>query len=353
MSNEKEDSSDPLPYLQLDRSALPKAATLATATAISTNEAIGGLVTFWNLNSEPRELEALLKAGRREVVLSREKLTKHLKLAFGRDVDPDIMVQLGFLAPADGGHRVRGMSRQLTVIERRLLRQSQGHAGGQASAEARRARFGSAQPTLKRPRSEPEANAEAAPKQTPKRRRSGPEQEDRGQSTEVIDKRSEGRDVVAGGARAQSAQARSEGAQRKLSEQEVLARLLENDRIERCSQDGVEPGTDAFEPAKLNSMLRFAANHLGLKDKPLDPHAVRALQAKGIGLEVDPNEAKSSIWDQLWDVHAVWLEDPYGLQLSPPWSLKAFCSEKQLDIQAKRLERRREREGADDEGTAR
>lgn len=143
----KSESSDPLPYTQVDRAVKPKAMLLAQALNVTVQHALGSLIEFWELNGEPRALERLLGAGTREVVLSAEEVVQRFRLASGKDVDPWLLANLGLLEPReDGRFRVRGMSRFFRPIEARIRARQVAAAGGKASVEARKSKFGSADP---------------------------------------------------------------------------------------------------------------------------------------------------------------------------------------------------------------
>ncbi len=184
MSEHEQANSDPLPYTQVDRAVKPKATLLAAMMKSTTQHALGSLVEFWDLNGDPREIETLVLAGKRTVVLNRDEVRRRFRLASGHDIDPDDLRSLGLLEAIDGNFRVRGMSRYFAPVERRLQARLAASMGGKASAEARKTATGTAQPrssvgsgavreplkrTPKRPRSEPRSDAEAAPEAAPKR----------------------------------------------------------------------------------------------------------------------------------------------------------------------------------------
>lgn len=146
-----ERSSDPLPFLQVDRSVRHKVPLLAGAMGVSSQHAMGALVDFWGLCSDPRELEAVVRATPPDatpiLVLPEATVKRRLKLATGGiEVDPDVLMELGLLEPHEKGIRVRGMSRYLAGIRRCLKLKESAKTGGQRSANARRAKKGTAQP---------------------------------------------------------------------------------------------------------------------------------------------------------------------------------------------------------------
>lgn len=133
-------SSDPLPYVQVDRAVKTKAASLAAELKVTTQHAMGALVDFWELCGDPRELERLALAGVEEVVLHRDEVARRFKLASGGyTIDPADLAALGLLEvrPADE-FRVRGMSRYFKPIRRRLHARGIAVAGGKARAEGAR-----------------------------------------------------------------------------------------------------------------------------------------------------------------------------------------------------------------------
>lgn len=147
MRKKIEDSSDPLPYTQVDRAVLPIAATLAGALDVSRQHALGSLIEFWSLNGDPRTLERLLGEGKSEVVKSGEEIRRVFKLASGKTLEPDAMVDLGLLEKkGENVFRVRGMSRYFEPIKARLEARARGRAAGLASAAVRKDVRGSAQP---------------------------------------------------------------------------------------------------------------------------------------------------------------------------------------------------------------
>lgn len=185
----RQQSSDPLPYVQVDRAVKPKATLLANALGVTTQHATGSLVEFWELCGDPRELEAIVAATppeeEPEVVLEPDDLRLRFKLASGHDLDPAVMARLGLVEPREQRFRVRGMSRYFEPIIRRLQARDAASKGGKASVETRRKRSGTAQPTGGKGSNSAEgagsdsaqataqAASEAEPKRHPKRNGSG------------------------------------------------------------------------------------------------------------------------------------------------------------------------------------
>ena len=147
----KQSSSDPLPYVQVDRAVSPAVAHLASHMKVTTQHALGSLVGFWNLCGDPRELEAIVSATpmgeEPEVVLSADDVALRFQLAADARVEPVVLARLGILEERDAGcFRVRGMSRFFEPIARRIVARKAASTAGKASAVARKAATGSSQP---------------------------------------------------------------------------------------------------------------------------------------------------------------------------------------------------------------
>lgn len=139
-------SSDPFPFLQVDRSAKQPAAMLALLIKVEPQHALGTLIWFWELCGSPRELEKLVISGVEEVVLPRDKIVQLFRLASGGyAVEPDDLVPMELLEPrGEGLYRVRGMSRYFNPIKSRIQGRAVRSRGGKArslTAERRDGRF--------------------------------------------------------------------------------------------------------------------------------------------------------------------------------------------------------------------
>ncbi len=192
-------SSDPLPWVKVDRAVKPKAVLLAGLQKSTYQHALGSLVEFWELCADPRELEEIIaktpEGVEPEVVLPKEELEARFQLASGYDVKAEQLARLGLAEPkGDGGWRVRGMSRRFEPIEKRKVNRNNASKGGKASAEARKKRHGTAQPRSASRTEDAQALAQATPEaSTEATLRSGseasaerpPNQEDRDQSTDL------------------------------------------------------------------------------------------------------------------------------------------------------------------------
>jgi hypothetical protein len=177
----RQNNSDPLPFVQIDRAVEPAAALLAGHLKVTHQHAIGSLYAFWKLCADPRELEAVIESTpvgtEPAVCLDAEDVALRFDLASGTRVEPVVLERLGLLEPDGARYRVRGMSRYLDAVADRLQARKAASAGGKASAESRKRSSGTAQPRSGgrsasgsvAVRSAPEATPEA----TPKRARSG------------------------------------------------------------------------------------------------------------------------------------------------------------------------------------
>ena len=158
-------SSDPLPFVQVDRAVRPRVALLAAEMKVTTQHALGSLVEFWDLCGAPRDLEAILErtppGEDPAVVLTEEDLILRWRLASGQEVAALVLARLGLVeelealpqptpsatrGPVLRTFRVRGMSRYFEPILARLTARRAAQAGGRASAAARREALGTAQP---------------------------------------------------------------------------------------------------------------------------------------------------------------------------------------------------------------
>lgn len=147
----KQSSSDPLPYVQVDRAITPAVAHLASHMKVTNQHALGSLVGFWNLCGDPRELEAIVSATpageEPEVVLTADEIALRFQLVSDVKVEPVVLARLHILEERpEGTFRVRGMSRFFDPITRRLSARAAASKAGKASAEARKASTGSSQP---------------------------------------------------------------------------------------------------------------------------------------------------------------------------------------------------------------
>lgn len=294
MSNDQRDS-DQLPYVQFDRSAKPKAALLAQHLGVTLQHAIGSMIEFWDLASDPRQLEAQLRANKRAVVLDDKSVRLRFRLASGHDIDPAVLETLGLLERTSEGYRVRGMSRQLGVVERRLQAREAAGVGGKRSAQVRKERLGTAQPrsslasnpvrqplerTASAPEATPEATAEATPEATPNT-------EDRGQRSEDNGHRSEKND------RSRSVE---------LSGQQTMWESWEAKRREWCLERGIEPGASTKHGA-------------GYINKVMSQALREALN----GELVEPGD--------LSDLFDWYLLGELGQKFTPPWAIEVFIGE--------------------------
>lgn len=151
-------SSDPLPYVQVDRAVKPKAAMLADMMQTSRQHALGSLIEWWDLCGDPRALEAVVsqtpEGQEPELVITAEQVERRFAMASGRQVAANDLADLGLLEPRGAeGFRVRGMSRYFAPVKARLRARHAAAVGGRASAQKRRLETGSAQPRRSEDRS--------------------------------------------------------------------------------------------------------------------------------------------------------------------------------------------------------
>lgn len=148
----KNESSDPLPFIKLDRTVKAKAPLLAACIGVPSPHALGSIIYFWDLCADPRELQKIIEqtpAGQDpEVVLTADEIRAKFMIASGgKEVDPDQLAAIGFLQKLDEkNYRVRGMSRFFDPVMKRISAKTKASTAGKASAEARAIKFGSAQP---------------------------------------------------------------------------------------------------------------------------------------------------------------------------------------------------------------
>ena len=147
----RQSSSDPLPYVQVDRAVKPRAAMLADTIGVSRQHAMGSLIEWWDLCGDPRELERIVEqtppGEEPAVILTADDAALRFRLASTREVEPITLARIGLLEELGGGRfRVRGMSRYFDPVIRRVQAREAAAKGGKASVETRRKSTGSAQP---------------------------------------------------------------------------------------------------------------------------------------------------------------------------------------------------------------
>lgn len=240
-----EQSSDPLPFLQVDRAALPIAARLASAEGVSNQHALGSMVEFWQLCADPRELEEIVTrtpAGEEPVILLDERtLAMRWRIAFGKATDPALLTALGLVEPVGEQWRLRGGSRMISAVATRLQTREAAKAGGKASAEARKAKFGSAQPGS--------ASVRTAPEPLPKRTPNRPRTDDRSAAEARPNQRSEDRghieNLSTAAEETSGAAAREEAA--KTSPPLELFNALQEFRVGRGLRREPEPSSTSLD----------------------------------------------------------------------------------------------------------
>jgi len=155
---------------------MPKAAMVARLVGVTPQHALGGLIEWWSLCGDPRDIERLLISGKREVVLPREDIERRFSLAMDKRATAEDLCLVGLLERRDAEtYRVRGMSRFFGPVERRLQARAAAVAGGVASAKKRKESTGSAQPRFDTGSGVASASVEPLPKRPRSDRRSAPE----------------------------------------------------------------------------------------------------------------------------------------------------------------------------------
>lgn len=155
----RQTSSDPLPYVQIDRAVKPKVSILADAMGVPRQHALGSLVEWWDLCGDPRVLEKIIantpKGKEPALLLSEDDVELFFQLASGHTVAVKTLTAIGLLERMDEDQfRVRGMSRYFAPIKARMQMLKGAEAGGKASVDARRRKTGTAQPGRSGERSE-------------------------------------------------------------------------------------------------------------------------------------------------------------------------------------------------------
>lgn len=334
----KSKDSDLLPFVQVHRSALSRAPLLANALGCSTQHALGALVQFWALISDPRELEASLAATPEgeepAIILDLADLQLRWKLSAGLDVQPEVLERLGFIERLDGEptrYRIRGLGRYLDAVRRRRALRAAGRKGGRPSkastlSEAKRVGAENGPDPFEdgKGRDEqtdgPQPNDEKPPFPNPTSEgvekkgleslvaENGPDpfRSRKGQETK---RREERGDID----RSRSSLRRS----RSPSAWESAWKQMQAERLERLEEVGVERPTEGwptqeFAASRLNQLLRGAAEVL----ERLDPIPRLPLEDRSVDL--------LALWRR-------YLHDTYWQSRTPPWPLEGFVAPKTLE----------------------
>lgn len=130
------DEIDPqIPYIQVHRSVARMAAQLAEPLGLTYQHVRGSLDVFWESLADRRILAKALALKEPMVLLDVADATNRLWLAFGRQVEPGLVIAAGVLEPVAGGkYRVRGMSRYIEMEAERLAAHARAVAGGKKRA---------------------------------------------------------------------------------------------------------------------------------------------------------------------------------------------------------------------------
>ena len=130
-------ASDALSFIQVDRDVSHKAALLAATWRLPFPMALGGLVAFWQSCTDADELRHLVETGKTSLVLDNNSIVRRFQ-TLGIDINPQHLADYGFLEPAEGGWRVRGISRYLESIRKSIQAQAAGQIGGKRSSSLKR-----------------------------------------------------------------------------------------------------------------------------------------------------------------------------------------------------------------------
>jgi hypothetical protein len=300
------EESDPLPFSQVHRATKARTALLAGALGVSTQHALGSMVEWWDLHSDPRVLEEILLANPEDpaVIVNGEEAAATFELASGKQVDPRTLVRLGFLERLDVDRfRVRGMSRYFQPIAKRLLLRGMAERAGKASAASRKASTGTAQPvqgssTETRTDPEPSPNRDRTEDRTVAERT--PERNPNRGATKRREVRGDIKEDLFG----------SDGAApRKPSKWEELWSEL----VDLRAAATLHP-PQTFKPSRLNQLLSGAAAQVATwiaedPEWPGSPDECVALRA-------------------LWEIY---LRNTYWRTKDPAFPLEGFASPKTLE----------------------
>jgi hypothetical protein len=303
------EESDPLPFSQVHRATKSRTALLAGALGVTTQHALGSMVEWWDLHSDPRVLEEILLANPEDpaVIVTGEDAAATFELASGKRIDPRTLVRLGFLERLDVDRfRVRGMSRYFATVAKRLHLRTLAERGGRASAAARKAASGTAQPTT--PDSTgPEAEPEAGPNRGRTVARSGAEPEPEPNPNHEPTKRREERGDI------KEDLFGSVGAApgRKLSKWETIWAEMVELRAQRLAELGQDAEPQVFKPQRLNHLLAGVGASVALKMRE-DPD-----WPKG----VDDLAAVRALWE-------IYLRNTFWRLKEPAFPLEGFAAQK-------------------------
>lgn len=285
--------SDPLPYLQVDRSVLPAAGQLASLLGVTRQHALGALIEFWGLCARPRDLEKIVKdtpeGETPKVVVSAQTLELRFKLASGANVSTDVLVELQLVEPQADGYRVRGLSRYFEAIQERLANRRSAAKGGARSATQPRVGGRFTARSVESP-SGHRAVTERTTERPPSKRT-----EDRGQRSEDRDQRTD-TDLSSG-------QIRKQSLQEQVWEECCISRAVHLRAL------GLDEEDQQVAPQKVNTLLARAASKLSTGVADLVP---------------------------VWEQYLEWVD---GANLDPPWPIEVFVSDNVLTMAADRHRR--------------
>lgn len=287
--------SDPLPYLQVDRSVLPAAGQLASLLGVTRQHALGALIEFWGLCARPRDLEKIVKdtpeGETPKVVVSAQTLELRFKLASGANVSTDALVELQLVEPQADGYRVRGLSRYFEAIQERLTSRRSAAKGGSRSSTQPRVGGRFTARSVESP-SGHRAVTERTAERSPSKRT-----EDRGQRSEDRDQRTDTTTDLPTGL------IRRPSLQEQVWEECCIARAVHLRAL------GLPEEDQQVAPQKVNTILARAASKLSTGVADLVP---------------------------VWEQYLEWVD---GANLDPPWPIEVFVSDRVLTMAADRHRR--------------
>lgn len=353
----KQNDSDPLPYVQVDRAVKPKATLLASVLGVTPQHALGSLVEWWELCGDPRDLERIVVqtpvGDEPRVLLSGEDVSLRFHLASGHRLEPVVLERIGLLESVDDRYRVRGMSRFFEPICKRLAARSAASIGGKASAEARRKSHGTAQPEGGKGskngsdgRSDvAQAASEPEPKREPKRNGSG-DRSANGSATEADPKPSGQRSAVSSIKEDLSTSSSATGLRSKRAPKVKPQKALPLEPTAENSDDSEEEperklsewleALEHFESARTVAAREFGLIGADerLPEEPVDPRRINAMLSKAAKL-LSELQGYPVAGVDLGDYFDAFGSNERFATYDPPWPLVAFCHPGTLAICAR------------------
>lgn len=114
----RRDIDPQLPYIQVERSADQQATALASYLGVSPQHALGGLVKFWQYWAHRERMAPFLS--KKHITVSETEIDPLLRMCFGMDVPPVVLILAGFLERTKDGLLIKGSERILRPEIERL-----------------------------------------------------------------------------------------------------------------------------------------------------------------------------------------------------------------------------------------